>query len=43
MASPSSSLKSGSEVMRSRIEKRSSKKKKIRKKATTEKKEKWRI
>ena len=43
VSSPSSSLKSGSEVMRSRIEKRSSKKKKIKKKATTGKKEKWRI
>ena len=43
LVSSPSSLKSGSEVMRSRIEKRSSKKKKIKKKATTEKKEKWRI
>ena len=43
VASPSSSLKSGSEVMKARIEKRSSKKKKIKTKATTGKKEKWRI
>ena len=43
LVSSPSSLKSGSEVMRSRIEKRSSKKKKIKTKATTGKKEKWRI